>query len=32
MFERDEEGVYWCGARNIGEEEDLGEVSVLVQK
>ena len=32
MSKKDEEGVDWCGARNIGEEEVLGEVSVWVRK
>ena len=27
MFEKDEGGVGWCGARIIREEEALGEVS-----
>ena len=27
MFEKDEEGVDWCGARNLGEEEVPGAVS-----
>ena len=32
MFEKDEEGVDWCGARNLREEEVIGEVSGWVQK
>ena len=32
MFKKDEEGVDWFGASNIGEEEVLGEVSGWVLK
>ena len=32
VFEKDEEGVEWCGSRNIGEEEVIGEVSGLARK
>ena len=32
MFEKDEEGVDWCGTRNLREEEVLSEVSGWVRK
>ena len=31
MFEKDEEGVYWCDASNIGIEEVFDQVSVWVE-
>ena len=32
MFDKDEGVFDWCGARNLREEEVIGEVSVWVQK
>ena len=32
MFKKDEEGVDWCGAMSLREEEVIGEVSGQVQK
>ena len=32
MFDKDEEGVDWCGASSLGEEEVIGEVSGWVRK
>ena len=32
MFKKDEEVFDWCCARNIGEEDVLGEVSEWVRK
>ena len=31
-FDKDKEVVYWCGARNLWQEEFLGDVSVWVRK
>ena len=32
MFKKDEEGVEWCGARNLEEEEVIGDFSGWVHK